>query len=101
VERQSRDNGNGDEPPSLPIDDDMIEALAQALAELRIEFQSTIDDAVGSLTEQVATLRGQVSVLTSLVGSLVGNSNAVKEASETKTKTVRRVRQIESKHDCQ
>jgi hypothetical protein len=39
-----------------------------------------------------------------LIGSIVSNNNnnsSVKEASETKTKPVRRVRQIESKQDCQ
>ena len=94
---------NGDDQPLPPINDDMIEAVAQALAEtssrLRDEFQSMVSDAVGPLTEQVAVLQGQVNVLLSLIGSIVGNSNgnSVKEASETKTKTVRRVRQIESK----
>ena len=51
---------------------------------------------MGPVTEAVAVLQGQVSVLMNLIGSLV-NNNTVKEASETKTKTVRRVRQIESK----
>ena len=60
-----------------------------------------VNDAVGPLTEQVAVLQGQVNVLLSLIGSIVGNNNnsSVKEASETKIKTVRRLRQIESKHD--
>ena len=94
---------NGDDQPLPPIDDDMIEAVAQALAEtssrLRDEFQSMVNDAVGPLTEQVAVLQGQVNVLLSLIGSIVGNNNnsSVKEASETKIKTVRRLRQIESK----
>ena len=92
---------NGDDQPLST--DDMIEALAQALAETRIqlhdEFQSMVNEAVGPLTEQVAVLQGQVNVLLSLIGSIVGNNNnsSVKEASETRTKTVRRVRQIESK----
>ena len=77
-----------------------IDVVAQALADLRIEmrgeFQDMVDTAVGPLTEAVAVLQGQVSVLMNLIGSLV-NNNTVKEASETKTKTVRRVRQIESK----
>jgi hypothetical protein len=94
---------NGDDQPLPPIDDDMIEAVAQALAEtssrLRDEFQSMVNDAVAPLTEQVATLQGQVSVLMNLIGVIVGNNNSIKEASETKIKTVRRVRQIESKHD--
>jgi hypothetical protein len=92
---------DGDDQPLST--DDMIEALAQALAETRIqlrdEFQSMVNEAVGPLTEQVAVLQGQVNVLLSLIGSIVGNNNnsSVKEASETKIKTVRRVRQIESK----
>jgi hypothetical protein len=96
---------NGDDQPLST--DDMIEALAQALAETRIqlhdEFQSMVNEAVGPLTEQVAVLQGQVNVLLSLIGSIVGNNNnsSVKEASETKIKTVRRVRPIESKHDRQ
>ena len=89
---------DSDQPPLFS--DEQIDTIAQALADLRVdmraEFQSMIDDAVGPLTEAVAVLQGQVSVLMNLIGSLV-NNNTVKEASETKTKTVRRVRQIESK----
>jgi hypothetical protein len=63
--RQPPLHDNGEEPPSLPIDDDMIEALAQTLAETRIqlrdEFQSMVDDAMGPLTEQVAVMQGQMS----------------------------------------
>jgi hypothetical protein len=97
-----RDNGNGEDQPMSTDDMIMIDAVAQALAETRIqlqdEFQGMIEDAVGPLTEQVAVLQGQVSVLLNLIGSIVGNNNSsVKEASETRTKTVRRVRQIESK----
>ena len=93
---------NGDDQPLPPMDDDMIEAVAQALAEtssrLRDEFQSMVAEAIGPLTEQVATLQGQVGVLLNLINAIVGNNNnSIKEASETRTKTVRRVRQIESK----
>ena len=43
-------------------------------------------------------LQGQMSVMMNMVNAIVGNNNnSIKEASETKTKTVRRVRQIESK----
>ena len=93
---------DSDQPPLFS--DEQIDVVAQALADLRIEmrgeFQDMVDTAVGPLTEAVAVLQGQVSVLMNLIGSLV-NNNTVKEASETKTKTVRRVRQIESKHDRQ
>ena len=99
--RRDNGNSNGEDQPMSTDDMIMIDAVAQALAEtrsqLRDEFQGMIEDAVGTLTEAVAVLQGQVSVLMNLIGSLVSNSNSVKEASETKTKTVRRVRQIESK----
>jgi len=89
---------DSDQPPLFS--DEQIDVIAQALADLRTEmrgeFQDMVDTAVGPLTEAVAVLQGQVSVLMNLIGSLV-NNNTVKEASETKTKTVRRVRQIESK----
>jgi hypothetical protein len=91
-------NGNGELPPLLS--DEQIDVFAQVLAEtrsqVRDEFQAMVADAVGPLTEAVAVLQGQVSVLMNLIGGRV-NNNTVKEASETKTKTVRRVRQIESK----
>ncbi len=93
-------NGNGEQPL---FSDEQIDTIAQAMADLRSdmrsEFQNMVADAVGSLTEQVAVLQGQVGVLINMISSIIGNnnSNSVKEASETKTKTVRRVRQIESK----
>ena len=91
---------NGDELPSL-FSDEQIDVIAQAFADLRTEmrgeFQDTVNDAMGPLMEQVAVMQGQMSVLLSLINTIVGNSNNIKEASETKTKTVRRVRQIESK----
>ena len=75
-------NGNGEQPP---FSDEQIDIAAQALADLRSEFQ----DAVAPLTEQVAVLQSQVSVLTNLIGSIVGNNVNGKsksiEASETKT----------------
>ena len=89
------DNTNGNDPQVF--NDDQLDVLSQAVADLRIEFQSMVDDATGPLAESVAVLQGQVNVLTNIISSLVGNSNSVKEASETRTKTVRRVRQIESK----
>ena len=106
--RRDNGNGNGEDQPMSTDDMIMIDAVAQALAETRIqlhdEFQGMIEDAVGTLTEAVAVLQGQVSTLLSVIGSIVGNNNNGNanggvEASETKTrtKTVRRVRQIESK----
>ena len=65
---------------------------------MRGEFQDMVNDALGPLMEQVTVTQGQMSVLLSLINTIVGNSNnSIKEASETKIKTVRRVRQIESK----
>ena len=57
-----------------------------------------VNDAVGPLTEASRSDQLQMGVLLNLINTIVGNSNnSIKEAGETKTKTVRRVRQIESK----
>ena len=52
---------DSDQPPLFS--DEQIGTIAQALADLRVdmrtEFQSMIDDAVGPLTEAVAVLQGQ------------------------------------------
>ena len=62
-----------------------------------------VEDAVGSLTEQVATLQGQVSVLLNLIGTIVsnngnGNNNSkTVEASEIKTVRKMRVRRGDEK----
>ena len=72
---------DSDQPPLFS--DEQIDVVAQALADLRIEMRGEFQDmAVGPLTEAVAVLQGQVSVLMNLIGSLV-NNNTVKEASET------------------
>jgi hypothetical protein len=87
---------NGDDQPLPPIDDDMIEAVAQALAEtssrLRDEFQIMVAEAVGPLTEQVAALQGQVGVLLNLINAIVGNNNSSRKMIEAETKTTRKVR---------
>ena len=68
---------NGDEPP--PFTDEQVDIVAAAMAELRvemrIEFQDMLDSALGSLTEQLATVQGQVSVLLNLIGALVNGNN--------------------------
>jgi hypothetical protein len=63
-----------------PLTDDQIEILADVLAQIRIEFRDTIDDAIAPLRERIAVLEGQISILTSLLGS---DSSRSFEASET------------------
>jgi hypothetical protein len=96
------DNGNGNEPP--PFTDEQVDIVAQALADVRVElrdeFASMIEEATGSLTEQVAVLQGQVSVLLSLIGTLVSNGNGngnnngngTKSIEADEVRTTRRVR---------
>ena len=91
-------NGNGNEPP--PLSDEQIDVVAAALSELRIEmrdeFQTMVTDAMGPLTEQVATLQGQIGVLLSLIGAIVsnnnGNGNGSKSIEASEVRTTRRVR---------
>ena len=90
---------DSDQPPLFSDEqiDDVAQALATCASRCAVSFKHG-RHAVGPLTEAVAVFQGQVSVLMNLIGSIVNNNNnSVKEASETKTKTVRRVRQIESK----
>jgi hypothetical protein len=91
-----RDNGNGDDQPISTDDMIMIDAVAQALAEtrnqLRDEFQSMIEDAVGSLTEEVAMLQGQMSVIINLINTIVSNNGNGSKMIEAETKTTRKVR---------
>ena len=91
------DDTNGDQ---LMPADEMIDALASALAELRSEmrdeFQDMVANATGPLTEQVAVLQGQVSVLLNLIGTIVangnGNGNGTKSIEASEIRTTRRVR---------
>jgi len=59
------DNGNGEEP--LPLTDEAIDILAQVLAQIRIDFQSAIDDAVAPLRDRIIALEAQISLLTNLL----------------------------------
>jgi hypothetical protein len=88
-------NGNGNDQLQL-LTDDLIDALAQALAEtrneLRVEFQAMVDTAMASLTEEVAVLQAQMNI----VLSLIANNNNSNGNSSSKTieasETVRKVR---------
>ena len=99
------DVDDGDELPPL-FSDEQIDVIAAALAEMRNEFRDMVSDAMAPLTEQVAVLQGQMSVMMNLIGSIVsnngnGNNNSSKsiEASETRTTRRVRVRQSEDVRD--
>lgn len=91
-------NGNGNEPPLFS--DEQIDVVAAAMAELRIamrdEFATMIENTMGSLTEQVATLQGQMSVMMNLINTIVSNGNNkgndTKSIEASEVKTTRRVR---------
>jgi hypothetical protein len=72
---------NGD----TPLDDDMMEAVAMALAEIKLQMRAECEDAIvgalGPLRERIAMLEGQLSVLTVVLGG--GDGNRTLEASET------------------
>ena len=100
---------NADELPPL-FSDEQIDVIAAALAEMRVEmrseFRDMVNDLMAPLTEQVAVLQGQMSVMMDLIGSIVGNNgngnnNSSKsiEASETRTTRRVRVRQSEDVRD--
>jgi hypothetical protein len=73
---------NGDEQP-LQFSDDQIDVLAQALVDLRSEFQSMVDDAISPLRERLAWLEGEIAMLTTLLGNNNSSNNSRSfEASE-------------------
>ena len=88
-------NGNGNDQLQL-LTDDLIDALAQALAEtrneLRVKFQAMVDTAMAPLNEEVAVLQAQMNI----VLSLIANNNNSNDNSSSKTieasETVRKVR---------
>ena len=84
---QQSAEGNGD----IPIDSDLLEALAEALAEnaiqLRNDCQAMIDAAVAPLRERITVLEAQMAMLTALLGN---GGTRMLEASETET--VRKLR---------
>ena len=79
------DNGDDQQPPLFS--DEQIDVVAQALADLRLEFQDAIDATVAPLRameQRVAVLEGQLSVMMNLINTIVGSGKSI-EASETKT----------------
>ena len=73
---------NGDEQP-LQFSDDQIDVLAQALVDLRSEFQSMVDDAISPLRERLARLEGEMAMLTTLLSNNNSSNNSRNiEASE-------------------
>jgi hypothetical protein len=75
-------NGNGDPEPPPPLSDEALDILAQVLAQIRLDFQAAIEDAVAPLNQRIAVLEGQISILTSLLSS---DSKSI-EATETTRK---------------
>jgi hypothetical protein len=73
-------NGDNQIPP---FNDDQTEVLADVLAQIRLEFQDTINDAIAPLRERVSILEGQVTTLLSLLGNNNGDNGRMFEASET------------------
>jgi hypothetical protein len=73
---------NGDEQPPQ-FSDDQIDVLAQALVDLRSEFQSMVDDAISPLRERLAWLEGEMGMLTTLLSNNNSSNNSRNiEASE-------------------
>ncbi len=77
---KDRQNGsvNGDNgiTGSPPLDDDLIDAIAQALAEQRVEIAGQIDQMLAPLRERVASLEGQVQTLLSVIGGGNGGTRS-------------------------
>jgi hypothetical protein len=60
------------EDPPLGFTDEQMDAMAQVIADTRMEFQGMIDQANAPLRERIAMLEGQVQTLLQVLG---GDSN--------------------------
>jgi hypothetical protein len=69
-----------------PLTDDLVDALAQVLVELRKDCRVMIDEVVTPLRERVAVLEGQLAMLVNMLGGNNGGKSL--EASEV----IRKVR---------
>ena len=74
--RQNGDDTNGITAEPLPIDPDLLDGIAQALAEQRQELAAMIDQAIAPLRERIAVLEGQLSTLVTLIGGSNGNARS-------------------------
>jgi hypothetical protein len=72
------DNGDNDQLPPI-FNDEQTDALADVIADLRMEFQATVDDAIAPLRERIAVLEGKLDMLV----SMVSDNNKSFTASET------------------
>jgi hypothetical protein len=95
------DDTNNNEPAPLLDDqiDMMIDAMAQALtqtrSELRAEFADIVENAIGSLAEQVAVLQVQMNIVLSLIGNTnTNNNNAISSKSSIEASEVRTTRRV-------
>lgn len=88
-------NGNNNDLPPMSSDE-MIDAMAQALAQtrddLRAEFQDTLDAAMAPWTEAVAVLQAQMNIVLSLIANNNNNGNGTKSIEADEVRTTRRVR---------
>ena len=70
VGKQSPFDDDNNNDGDLPIfTDEQIDVIAAGLAELRMEFQSAIDDATSALRDRIISLEAKVDLLTSLIGA--------------------------------
>jgi hypothetical protein len=81
-----RQNFADNPSPSGFNDNELLDGLADALAQNNIDMQGRIDEAVAPLRERIAVLEGQLSMLMAMLGD---NSKTI-EASESET--VRKLR---------
>jgi hypothetical protein len=72
-------NGNGDDPIPPPLTDEQMDIIAQVLAQMRMDFQAAIDDAIAPLRDRIATLEGSINTLM----AMLNDSGKSIEASET------------------
>jgi hypothetical protein len=84
------DNGNNGNAAPMPLTDDLVEILANVLAQMRMDLAAQIEDATASLRERVAVLEGKIEMILTLF--IANNNNSGNSKSIEASEIVRKVR---------
>ena len=63
------DDTNNDYVELPPLTDEQIDIIAAALADIKLDLQSRIEDAIAPLVQRISVLEGQLSLMTTLLGT--------------------------------
>jgi hypothetical protein len=86
------DNNDISDAEPLSLTDEQIDALAEVLAQIKMDLRAEVDGATAALSQRVASLEGKLDLLTNLITSLIGNNNNSNSKAFEASEVVRKVR---------